>query len=130
MVGIGPNGNGQFHPEAIRQLEAAGEWLKINGEGIYGTRLWQPHWEEGPKIRFTSKKENNIVYVFTFEWPTKLFQIKCVQPAADSEIYLLGYSTPLTWQYNPDNGLEIQIPPEISDQKPCDFAWGFKIQII
>ncbi len=38
MPGIGPDGNGRFDPEAVRELEAAGKWLEVNGEAIYGTR--------------------------------------------------------------------------------------------
>jgi alpha-L-fucosidase len=38
MVGIGPDEKGQFHPKAIEDLKQAGEWLKINGQAIYGTR--------------------------------------------------------------------------------------------
>jgi len=38
MAGIGPDGDGRFHPTAIKQLKEAGQWLRINGEGIYATR--------------------------------------------------------------------------------------------
>ena len=37
MVGIGPDGMGRFHPEAIKQLEETGHWLVVNGEAIYNT---------------------------------------------------------------------------------------------
>ena len=67
MVGIGPNGNSQFHPESIRQLKAAGEWLRINSEGIYGTR-YGPH-NGNKECRFDSLqiREGSIIYAFTFE---------------------------------------------------------------
>lgn len=53
-VGIGPNGNGEFHPEAARQLRAAGAWLKVNSEAIFATRPRNDSsWMEGDSIRFT-----------------------------------------------------------------------------
>ncbi|HLV79177.1 MAG TPA: alpha-L-fucosidase, partial [Chthonomonadaceae bacterium] len=51
MVGIGPDGNGRFHPKALEAVEEAGAWLKINGEAIYGTRPWT-YWQEGEAVRF------------------------------------------------------------------------------
>ena len=38
MIGVGPSAHGEFHPEAIRQMKATGDWLKVNGEAIYATR--------------------------------------------------------------------------------------------
>ena len=38
MVGIGPDDTGWFHPEAIKELEAVGDWILVNGEGIFETR--------------------------------------------------------------------------------------------
>ncbi|GHU64031.1 hypothetical protein FACS1894123_08070 [Bacteroidia bacterium] len=39
MVCIGPDQTGKFHPTAMKQIEETGKWLKINGEGIYETRV-------------------------------------------------------------------------------------------
>jgi alpha-L-fucosidase len=38
MVGIGPDGDGRFHPTAISQLREVGDWLNVNGDGVYATR--------------------------------------------------------------------------------------------
>ena len=56
MVGIGPDGDGRFHPTAIGQLKEVGDWLKVNGGGIYSTRARDADlWSEGADIRFTQK---------------------------------------------------------------------------
>ena len=49
LLNVGPNADGSFHPDAVKELYAVGDWLKINGEAIYGTR---PHItaSEGPSI--------------------------------------------------------------------------------
>ena len=60
MVGIGPDGDGRFHPTAVSQLKEAGEWLKVNGAGIYATRPRDGDlWSDGPDIRFTRTKDRN-----------------------------------------------------------------------
>ncbi|MDR1486079.1 MAG: alpha-L-fucosidase, partial [Planctomycetaceae bacterium] len=60
MVCIGPDANGKFHPEAVKQLEAVGQWLKVNGKGIYETRP-RDIWKEG-ELKFTRSKDNKTVY--------------------------------------------------------------------
>ena len=129
MVGIGPDGNGRFHPTAISQLREAGEWLKVNGSGIYATRGREAElWSEGRNIRFTRTKDNRTVYAFALEWPGEKLVLKTVRPAKGSAIRMLGSREALKWSLSPE-GLEIQLPPGMQDEsrRPCRLAWGFQI---
>lgn len=38
LLNVGPYADGTFHPDAVRELERIGEWLKQNGEAIYSSR--------------------------------------------------------------------------------------------
>ena len=38
LLNVGPCADGSFHPDAVKELEEIGNWLKLNGEAIYGTR--------------------------------------------------------------------------------------------
>ncbi len=38
LLNVGPQADGSFHPDAVKELYAVGDWLKINGEAIYGSR--------------------------------------------------------------------------------------------
>ena len=69
MVGVGPSSNGQFHPEAARQMRAASVWLKVNGEAIYATRPRDEFWSEGESIRYTRSKGRMFVYAIALQWP-------------------------------------------------------------
>lgn len=89
MVGIGPDGNGEFHPKAIEQLEETGRWLTVNGEGIYDTRA-RDIWKEG-HIRFTQSKDGKRVYAFINDLSSDVITIFSVQPGVGSEVRLLGY---------------------------------------
>ncbi|MGD0500997.1 MAG: alpha-L-fucosidase [Bryobacteraceae bacterium] len=129
MVAVGPNGDGQFHPTAISQLKDAGEWLKVNGGGIYATRARDGAlWSEGADIRFTRSKDNRTVYAFALQWPGEKLVLRTVKPVAGSEIRMLGSSEPLKWSAT-DTGVEIQIPSGMQEEsrRPCHFVWGFQI---
>lgn len=49
LLNVGPRGDGSFHPEAVKSLREIGDWLKINGEAIYGTRPYSIA-AEGPTL--------------------------------------------------------------------------------
>src|SRR5437870_7033564 len=38
LLNVGPMPNGKIQPEFVERLRGMGEWLKVNGEPIYGTR--------------------------------------------------------------------------------------------
>ena len=38
LLNVGPNADGSFHEDAKKGLYEIGDWLRINGEAIYGTR--------------------------------------------------------------------------------------------
>ena len=85
LLNVGPKGDGSI-PEGDRKLlKEIGQWMKVNGEGIYGSRPWRI-WGEGPTrevsgqftdqeeitytgkdIRFTAK--GGSIYAFFLHYP-------------------------------------------------------------
>jgi len=130
MVGIGPDGDGQFHPAAKEQLRDAGVWLRVNGAAIYATRERKGDlWREGDDIRFTRTKDGKTVYAFALSWPGRKLRLTSVVPRPGSSVHLLGYAKPLAWQVDAGTGLAIDLPEEVQDEsrRPCRFAWAFSI---
>ncbi|MDR1223241.1 MAG: hypothetical protein LBL07_10265 [Tannerella sp.] len=128
MVGIGPNKTGRFHPTVIGRLEAVGQWLKVNGEGIYETRA-RDVWKSGD-IRFTRSRDNKRVYAFVETFPGRELIIPSVTPKKRSKVRLLGYSKPLKWSSIGDGGVRIEIPAALQspENRPCKYAWVFRIE--
>lgn len=117
MVGIGPDGNGKYHPTAVFQLKQAGEWLKANGKAVYATRAREAdNWKEGDSthsIRFTRTKDHTIIYAHCFEWPVDDLVLTTVKAKKGSKIYLMGNNTPLSWSYNKAGNLVIKTPKSL-----------------
>ncbi len=132
MVGIGPDGNGKFHPKAIEALEYAGDWLKVNGEAIYSTRARAGVlWKEGKDIRFTRTKNGKTVYALALKWPGEHLHLLTINPVVGSKISMVGSSKRLTWSAVPGGGVDIDIPSSLQNEtlRPCKSAWAFKMVV-
>jgi alpha-L-fucosidase len=153
MVGIGPDRDGRFSPTALNQLEEVGQWLKVNGEAIYGTRprpgdLWKEGTqvsfaepsdkageissvagENGP-IRFTRSKGGRFLYAICLQWPGSALKLQTIRMKKSAKITLLGNKQQLNWHYGSGEGLVIEIPSGLQDEvkRPCKTAWAFKIE--
>ena len=62
LLGVGPNGKGEFEPAVYDRFQKMGRWLLANGEAIYGTRPVKPY-QEGP-IAYTAKGTNTVYAIY------------------------------------------------------------------
>lgn len=132
MVGVGPDGNGKFHPTVVEQLKQAGEWLKINGESIYATRAREADlWKEGDKIRFTKTKDNKIIYAHCFELPSEKVVFNTVKAKKGSRVFMLGNECQLKWENSDSEGLVINLPKDFTNniKESAKLAYTFKIEV-
>ncbi len=129
MVSIGPDANGDFHPAAVKHLEYAGDWLRVNGEAIYKTRPLDRYKEDD--VRFTRSKDGTYVYAISLKWPGRQLELQSIRPEPGSPVTMLGVDTPLAWHWDENDGLRIELPDELQDdaKRPCKQAYAFKIRI-
>jgi alpha-L-fucosidase len=65
LLNVGPTGKGEIPQGAVKDLQAVGAWMAVNGDSIYGTTaslLPAPSWG-----RITQKR--TILYLHVFDWP-------------------------------------------------------------
>ncbi len=127
LLNVGPTADGRIPVIMQQRLVDIGEWLKVNGDAIYGTRPWKGSGHNRQKensIYFTQKGKD--LFVICTQWPEKEFKIEGITGTAMTKISLLGYERDVDWQIA-DDGVLIQ-PPDISPAtEPCDYAWVFKV---
>ena len=123
LINIGPKADGTLVPEQVERLRAMGNWLKINGDAIYGTRYWKVKSAERTPRLYNQRQES---LRHQTRKPTAPFTIVATAgwQAADVEsVRLLGSESPVDWSIGPD-GLRITPP---SDTGKSQFAWSFEI---
>lgn len=131
LLNIGPGPDGDWDPTAYERLREIGGWMKINGDGIYATHPVKPY-AEG-KIIYTEKNDNHTVYAFYLpeagekNMPSTVV-FSSFQPKPHSKVYLSGYNKPLRWKKT-GQGMQVEIPRDMQDHPPCQYAWSFKIMI-
>lgn len=69
LLNVGPTAGGLFPPESVQRLKEIGQWMKVNGEAIYGTRGGPLN--HLPWGRSTHKRLGNDtrLYLHVFDWP-------------------------------------------------------------
>ena len=150
FMSLTPMGNGEIPPREKEICAEIGKWLRINGDAIYGTRMWKIA-TEGPlntfmyksdrgiiywdyraadkkgEIRFTKKGE--YMYAIFLDWSDGEFTIRSlgknmIPNARIESIELLGHDGKLNYTQQADV-LVIKSPAK----KPCEYAYAFKIKL-
>ena len=146
LLNIGPKADGTITAEQQAVLLGIGQWLKVNGEGIYGTRPWAVS-GEGPTpppddkvlfneynnkgysaqdLRFTQK--GRVVYAFGLDVPKAATTIKSLALNGPNgrvaSVTLLGSNEKLRWAQQAD-GLVVQL----AKSYPTQHAVGYKITL-
>jgi alpha-L-fucosidase len=124
LLNVGPTAEGIIPPLQGQRLHGLGEWLKINGEAIFGSRPWvisEGETASGFPVRFTSK--NKEVYAMVFEDSAREVVLRELRAVEGMNIELLdprAGNPVLSWAQSED-GLHVQVPADRSQP-----AFGLK----
>jgi len=78
LLNIGPMPTGEVQPEYVERLQALGQWMKKNGESIYGTEAGPTELNPyGPVTR-----KGNVLYFHIFDLQGERVAIKGIRPVS------------------------------------------------
>ncbi len=151
LLNVPPQADGTFAERVKKELLDIGDWLKVNGEGIYGSTPWS-FYGEGPTYiknpghhgqgknrgteiakftaedyRYTAKGRD--IYAFVLATPedgvsnfASLGSDYMLYQGEVKSVELLGSNKNIEWSHTPD-GLKVSLPAGT----PESFAYCYKI---
>jgi len=141
---LSPCSDGSIPLLQQERLVQIGDWLKVNGEAIYGTRRWRTT-HEGPMVatydprldkdwRWTVRdkipmvhytQKGNSLYAVCLAWPGKALVLNAPEPNEETKVRMLGVGQ-VRWKPS-GRGLMVEVPPLSVAELPCHHAWVFEL---
>lgn len=89
-VNIGPGADGTLSPIMVDRLLGMGEWLAVNGEGVYNTRPWKVCNQDRDRTVFYTRSDD-VLYAHLTEWPEgSNFHLSCPKGTNSTYARMLG----------------------------------------
>jgi len=108
LFNVGPDSLGVIEPLQVKRLEEMGNWLKKNGEAIYGTR-------GGPYLpgrNIACTRKDSVVYLHVLKWRKGVLSLPNLPVAIQKATLLNG--TKINVQQQNDQ-LNISVPKALRD---------------
>ena len=122
LLNVGPTAEGLIPGPSVERLAVMGEWMKVNGESIYGTTA-SPF---GKLAWGRCTVKSNKLYFHVFDWPT---DGKLEVPAIKNKIikaYLLANKKRLKFAKSDDGKIVIDVPEDAIDEAATVIVVEFK----
>lgn len=133
-LNVGPAADGTIIPIQQERLLEMGEWLSVNGDGIYYTRPWRVQAENTTVNTFYTQKNSTVYAIFT-SWPTAGTTITLLAPITTAQTtvnMLTGSGAGMSLQFTPSAGakpgLTVQLPTYNPETIPCQYAWTLRLE--
>jgi alpha-L-fucosidase len=98
ILDVAPNATGKIDPRSAANLRQAGEWMRRNGDSIYGTEYWGRIYYNG--VYATARGKD--VHLHVFDWkPGASCDFPLLGIGSASRVYFLGHEDKLHLKSTP-----------------------------
>ena len=131
LLNIAPTPEGEWQQGAYDLLAEFGQWMAINDQGIYNSKVLPPY-KEG-NICMTQQANGNVYFFYMCEegettMPAEII-INSHKPTKKATVTLLGYKKSLKWKES-GAGFIVEIPKKIRNHPPANHVWTIKVSEI
>ena len=156
LLNVGPTSDGRIPVIEEERLAEIGDWLRVNGAAIHGTRPWRRscQWSEGerPRIAYGSEwrteydiaaitakpaggragieafftAKGDTVFAILPWWPSRPLVLEDVRPSARTAVRMLGTDKTVKWK-PVDGGIVVEVPQLSIDEMPCKHAYTIEL---
>jgi alpha-L-fucosidase len=126
LLNVGPTADGRIPVIQQQRLADIGDWLRVNGDAIYGSTSVNAGAWMGPEyVRFTRRGPE--LFAICTKWPENPFVLKEKAAGPVISVRMLGLGQKIRWERR---GSEITIhPPTVTPATvPCSHAWVFAVR--
>lgn len=116
LLNVGPMLDGRIEARQIKRLKEIGDWLRINGEAIYGT-LGGPY---EPNSNFATTRKGNTIYVQVLNTDTAAIALKKIPGVKILNAHILSGEKIGIAQTT--DAIVINIPPALKGKIPFTVA--------
>ena len=129
LLGIGPNGKGEFDSTVYQRMEEIGTWLKVNGDAIYGTRPTEP-FKEG-NVAYTQKGSNTLFAIYMPAKEGEIPETVFIRTSMKGKIKvsLPAMKQNLSFKKTAD-GINVEIPAKIQSAMAKEPAIVIRVQLL
>jgi alpha-L-fucosidase len=99
LLNVGPTSEGLIPAPSVERLKEVGQWMKVNGESIYGTKA--SPFKKLPWGRCTQKYGK--LYLHVFDWPERVLTVPGLKNRV-TNAYLLTDGGKIPLAYSMDDG--------------------------
>ncbi len=128
LLNVGPDANGNLAPEAYERLREIGDWMKVNGSAIYGSRPIAPYKEAN--ICYTQLRDGTVNALYLADegetHPPAKIMLHSICPAPGATVTLLGSNQRLKWE-KVGKGALIYLPKKLQETPPCQHVWTIRV---
>jgi len=122
LLNIGPTADGRIPVVMQERLLEIGDWLKVNGEAVYGSRKAKVN-NQAEDLFFTQKDEH--LYCFFTAWKNEI-ELPVGEEQLVENITLLGCDEQVEWSQSGQK-IKVTIPGLTVNELPCCHAWVLKV---
>ncbi len=124
LINVGPTKEGTIAPIFEERLRQLGQWLSVNGEGIYSTSPWTHQNDTtNPGVWYTAKGDS--VFAILLKWSSDFVKVSAIRNYTFQDVRLLGYEGQLKWDLTDTS---VVINTNIQVKANVKWAWVFEFQ--